>query len=174
MKTKFNTHKICTVAMLVAVSFVLGALSIRIGAGIKISFKFIPVFVCSALFGPLMGGLCGALADFLSYFLNPGSGAFMPQITLVEFLYGFSFGLFFYKSELINKKNILKTIVCVLLNTLVLSLGVMSFILMDLVGLSYTQTLLMRLLSSSVTMIVQFFGILALLRYMPFLKKIAK
>ena len=97
----------------------------------------------------------------------------MPQITFVEFLYGFSFGLFFYKSELINKKNISKTIVCVLLNTLVLSLGVMSFILMDLVGLSYIQTLLMRLLSSGVTMIVQFFGILALLRYMPFLKKIA-
>ena len=173
MKTKFNTHKICTIAMLVAIAFVLGALSIRIGAGIKISFKFLPVFVCSCLYGPVYGGLCGALADFLSYFLNPGSGAFMPQITFVEFLYGFSFGLFFYKSELINKKNISKTIVCVLLNTLVLSLGVMSFILMDLVGLSYTQTLLMRLLSSGVTMIVQFFGILALLRYMPLLKKIA-
>lgn len=174
MKTKFNTHKICTIAMLVAISFVLGALAIRIGAGIKISFKFIPVFVCSALFGPVLGGLCGALADFLSYFLNPGSGAFMPQITLVEFLYGFSFGLFFYKTYSLNKKTVLKVIVCLLLNTVVLSLGIMSFILMDLVGLSYTQTLIMRLLSSSVTMIVQFVGILALLRYMPFFKKIAK
>lgn len=173
MRKTLTTHKICTIAMLVAISFVLGALSIRIGAGIKISFKFLPVFVCSALFGPLMGGLCGALADFLSYFLNPGSGAFMPQITFVEFLYGFSFGLFFFKSELITKKNILKTAACVLLNTLVLSLGLMSFILMDLVGLSYTQTLLMRLLSSSITMVVQFFGILALLRYMPQFKKLA-
>lgn len=172
MKKTLNTHKICTIAMLVAIAFVLGALSIRIGAGIKISFKFLPVFVCSALYGPLMGGLCGALADFLSYFLNPGSGAFMPQITAVEFLYGFSFGLFFYKSELITKKNILKTAVCVLLNTLVLSLGLMSFILMDLVGLSYTQTFIMRLLSSSVTMVVQFFGILALLRYLPQFKKL--
>lgn len=172
MKKTLNTHKICTIAMLVAIAFVLGALSIRIGAGIKISFKFLPVFVCSALFGPLMGGLCGALADFLSYFLNPGSGAFMPQITFVEFLYGFSFGLFFYKSELITKKNILKTAICVLLNTLVLSLGLMSFILMDLVGLSYTQTFIMRLLSSSVTMVVQFFGILALLRYLPQFKKL--
>ena len=172
MKKTLNTHKICTIAMLVAIAFVLGALSIRIGAGIKISFKFLPVFVCSSLFGPLMGGLCSALADFLSYFLNPGSGAFMPQITLVEFLYGFSFGLFFYKSEQITKKNILKTAVCILLNTLVLSLGLMSFILMDLVGLSYTQTFIMRLLSSSVTMVVQFFGILALLRYLPQFKKL--
>lgn len=172
MRKTLNTHKICTIAMLVAIAFVLGALSIRIGAGIKISFKFLPVFVCSALFGPLMGGLCGALADFLSYFLNPGSGAFMPQITLVEFLYGFSFGLFFYKSESINKKNILKTAACVLLNTLVLSLGLMSYILMNLVGLTYTQTLIMRLLSSLITMVVQFFGILALLRYMPQFKKL--
>ena len=160
--------------MLVAIAFILGALSIRIGAGIKISFKFLPVFVCSALFGPLMGGLCGALADFLSYFLNPGSGAFMPQITLVEFLYGFSFGLFFYKSESINKKNVLKTVICLLFNTLVLSLFAMSFILMDLVGLSYRETFIMRILSSTVTMIVQLFGILALLRYMPFFKKLAK
>lgn len=174
MNTKINTKKICTIAMLVAIAFILGALSIRIGAGIKISFKFLPVFVCSALFGPLMGGLCGALADFLSYFLNPGSGAFMPQITLVEFLYGFSFGLFFYKSESINKKNVLKTVICLLFNTLVLSLFAMSFILMDLVGLSYRETFIMRILSSTVTMIVQLFGILALLRYMPFFKKLAK
>ncbi len=174
MNTKLNTHKICILAMLIAIAFVLGALSIRIGAGIKISFKFIPIFVSSCLFGPVCGGLCGALSDLLSYVLNPGSGPFMPQITFVEFLYGFMFGLFFYKSESINKKNILKTAACILLNTLVLSLGVMSFILMELVGLSYTQTLIMRLLSSSITMIVQFFGILALLKYMPFFKRFAK
>lgn len=174
MKTKLNTHKICTIAMLVAISFVLGTLSVRIGSGIKISFKFIPVFVCSSLFGPVYGGLCGALADFLSYFLNSGGNAFMPQITLVEFLYGFSFGLFFYNVDSLNKKTVLKTITCLLLNTIVFSLGVMSFILMDLVGMSYIQTLLMRLMSSSITMIIQFVCILALLRYMPFFKKISK
>lgn len=174
MKTKLYTKKICTTAMLVAIAFLLGAASLRIGSGIKISFKFLPVFVCSALFGPFYGGLCGALADFLSYFLNPGGGSLIPQITVVEFLYGFSFGIFFHKCAYLNKKNVLKAALCVLFNTLLLSLGVMSFILKDLVGLTYTQTLIMRLWSSSLTMLIQFFGIVILLRYIPTFKKILK
>lgn len=174
MKTKLYTKKICTTAMLVAIAFLLGAASLRIGSGIKISFKFLPVFVCATLFGPFYGGLCGALADFLSYFLNPGGGSLIPQITAVEFLYGFSFGIFFHKCACLNKKNVLKAAICVLFNTLILSLGVMSFILKDLVGLTYTQTFIMRLWSSSLSMVVQFFGIIVLLRYMPTFKKFSK
>ena len=171
---KLNNRKICSLAMLIAIAFVLGVLSIRIGAGIKISFKFMPVFICSSMFGPILGGLCGALADLLSYFLNPGSGPLMPQITFVEFLYGVSFGLFFYMAENISKRNILKTIICLIINTTVLSIGVMSYILMDLVGLSYMQTVAMRVLPSVINMLIQFIGILLILRYIPLLKKIAK
>ena len=171
---KLDNRKICSIAMLIAVAFVLGALSIRIGAGIKISFKFMPVFISAAMFGPFWGGLCGALSDLLSYLLNPGSGPLMLQITFVEFLYGVLFGLFFYMAENISRKNVLKTIFCVSLNASVLSLGIMSYILMDLVGLTYMQTVIMRIIPSIANMIIQFFGILAILKYMPFLKKIAK
>lgn len=171
---KPDNRKTCAIAMLVATAFVLGVLSIRIGAGIKISFKFLPVFISSALYGPIYGGLCGALSDFLSYFLNPGSGPLMPQITFVEFLYGLSYGIFFYKAEHITKINVLKTVVCVILNTLLLSLGVMSYILMDLVGLSYTQTIAMRMLPSIINMVIQFVFIILMLKYMPSLNKIAK
>ena len=171
---KIDNRKTCAIAMLVATAFVLGVLSIRIGAGIKISFKFLPVFICSAFYGPIYGGLCGALSDFLSYFLNPGSGPLMPQITFVEFLYGLSFGLFFYKAEHITKINILKTVICVMLNTFLLSLGVMSYILMDLVGLSYTQTLVMRIVPGIINMLIQFISIILILKYIPSLNKIAK
>ena len=44
----------------------------------------------------------------------------MPQIALVEFLYGFSFGVFFFFSENINKINIFKVFICSLLNTIIL------------------------------------------------------
>lgn len=175
MKTKFNTHKICTVAMLVAIAFILGALTIRPDDMNKISFKFIPVFLCSALYGPFFGGLCGALADILSYLLNPGSGPLFLPITFIEFLYGFSFGVFFYKSACLNKKNILKLSLCVILNTSILSLGIMSFILMNLYGQPYIYILIRRILFSGVfTIIIQFIGISSLLRYMPFFKKFAK
>ena len=171
---KLDNRKICAIAMLIAIAFVLGVLSIRIGAGIKISLKFMPVFICSSIFGPIWGGLCGALSDLLSYLLNPGSGPLMPQITFVEFLYGVSFGLFFYSAESISIKNILNTVICVILNSTVLSLGVMSYILMDLVGLSYIQTIAMRVLPSVINMFIQFIGILLMLKYIPLLKKIAK
>ncbi len=169
---KLDNRKTCTIAMLVAIAFVLGVLSIRIGAGIKISFKFLPVFICSSLYGPIWGGMCGALADLLSYFLNPGSGPLMPQITFVEFLYGLSFGLFFYKVEHVSKINVLKTAICVVLNTSVLSLGIMPYILMDLVGLSYTQTVVMRMIPSIINMVIQFISIILILRYIPSLNKI--
>ena len=174
MKTKINTKKICTIAMLVAIAFVLGALTIRPDDMNKISFKFLPVFVCSALYGPISGGLCGALADILSYLLNPGSGPLYLPITFIEFLYGFSFGVFFHKSACLNKKNVLKVSLCVILNTLILSLGIMSFILMNLYGQPYIYILMRRILFSGIiTMIIQFIGISSLLRYMPLLKKIA-
>ena len=47
---------LCNIAML-TVAFVLGLYSVRIGLGIKMSFKFLPVFLCAALYGPLGGGI---------------------------------------------------------------------------------------------------------------------
>ena len=58
--------KLCTVSMLIAVSVVLGAyLTVRIGGGIKITFKFVTVFMSAYLFGPIVGGLVGLLSDII-------------------------------------------------------------------------------------------------------------
>ena len=121
----YNTKRLCTMAMLIAIAFILGSAAIRIGATIKISFKFLPTFVSAVFFGPLWGGMCGLLSDALAYLINPGSGPYLLQIGLVEFLYGLSYGLFFYKANELNKKNIIKVFICIILNTLILSLGVM-------------------------------------------------
>ncbi len=169
-----NTKRICTMAMLIAIAFILGSAAIRIGPTIKISFKFLPTFVCAVFFGPLWGGMCGLLSDALAYLMNPGSGPYLIQIGLVEFLYGLSYGVFFYKSNELNKKNIIKIFVCILINTFVLSLGAMSVILMDLTNTTFHHVLITRIPSSALNMILQITGISILLRYMPSLKKISK
>lgn len=169
-----NTKKICTMAMLIAIAFILGSAAIRIGATIKISFKFLPTFVSAVFFGPLWSGMCGLLSDALAYLINPGSGPYLLQIGLVEFLYGLSYGLFFYKADSLNKKNIIKVFICIILNTLILSLGVMSVILMDLTNTTFMQVLITRIPSSILNIILQISGLCVLLKYMPSLKKLSK
>lgn len=174
MKNEYlSTKKICTLAMLIAISVILGMLSLRFGPAIKISFKFISVFLCSMLFGPVAGGLCGGISDFLAYFVNPGSGALMWQITIVEVLYGVSFGLFFKNAKGLNLKNFVKLIVCLLINTILLSLIAMSFILKDLMGVTFYQTLLIRVPSAVFNFFIQALGISYALKYSHFFKKIA-
>lgn len=170
---KFTTREICTLSMLIAISVILGMLSIRIGAAIKISFKFLPVFLCSLLFGPAGGGLCGGISDFLAYFVNPGSGALMWQITVVEILYGVSFGLFFKRSDGLNLKQFTKLIICLLINTIVLSLFAMSYILKDLMGITFYQTMIIRIPSTLFNFFTQLAGISFLLKYSLFFKKVS-
>jgi len=97
---KLTTKKVCALGLLIAITIVLSIMSgyLRIGNFSKLSVSFISVFIAAYLFGGIAGGLVAALADIISCFINP-VGAFLPQLTAIEFLYGFVFGLFFYKSK---------------------------------------------------------------------------
>ncbi len=113
---KITTKELCTVSMLIAITVVLSYLSgfLRIGNAIKFSISFISVYVAGALFGPWIGGLVGAMADAISCFVNP-VGAFIWLLTLIEFVYGASFG-FFFKNKLNKKRNtwdiLVKAVLC--------------------------------------------------------------
>ena len=115
---KLDTKKICTIGLLIAVTFVLSYISgyIRIGNISKLSVSFISVFVTAYLFGPVTGGGVAAAADIISFLVNP-TGAFLPQLTLIEFLYGFLYGVLFYR--LSDKTYILKTVCIAVIQTLV-------------------------------------------------------
>lgn len=95
---RMDTKNVCTIGLLIAVTIVLAAISgkIRIGNISKLSLSFVSVFVSGYLFGPITGGLVAAAADIISFLVNP-TGAFLPQLTAVEFLYGFIYGFLFYK-----------------------------------------------------------------------------
>lgn len=167
-----NTRTLCNIAMLTAIAFVLGLYSVRIGLGIKMSFKFLPVFVCAALYGPIGGGICGTVSDVLAFLLNP-TGAFLWQYTLIEFLYGVSFGLFFENASGLNKNNVIKALICVTLNTLLLSICANAYVLKDLINRSYIETIIYRMPSTLVNMVLRYVGIFAVLKVMPMLKKAA-
>ena len=98
--------------MLVAITAILAIFcTFRIGDAIKIPLKFISVFVASALFGPWLGGLCGALGDLINVFLVP-SGAPLPLLTVLEFFVGFVYGVFFYNRTQNSKSYIFRCILC--------------------------------------------------------------
>ena len=105
--------------MLIALTVVLSFLSgfLRVGNISKISISFISVYFAAAAYGPLTGGLVGACADIASYIINP-TGVFLWPLSVIEFFYGFLFGVLFFKD--FKKKEtvrfgVFKIILCVLI-----------------------------------------------------------
>lgn len=99
---KLTTKEICTIAMLIALTAILGFISgkLRIGTFSKFSFNFISVYFTAVLFGPFVAGFVGVVGDFISAI---GTGPYLWMIGLIEFVYGFVFGILFYNKE--NKKT---------------------------------------------------------------------
>ena len=95
---KLTTKDICTIAMLIALTAILGFVSgkLRIGTFSKFSFNFISVYFTAVLFGPFVAGFVGFVGDFISAI---GTGPYLWMIGLIEFVYGFVFGILFYNKE---------------------------------------------------------------------------
>jgi ECF transporter S component (folate family) len=89
---KISSRQITTIGLLIALSIILtrvASIRIAIGGieGIRIGFGELPIILGGIIFGPLAGGLIGAISDLLGYFINP-IGAYMPHFTLVSSLKG--------------------------------------------------------------------------------------
>lgn len=88
--------------MLLAVRVVLGYFSnfsLTIIPTIKFTFSFLPISICSALLGPVMGIIVGGLGDILSFIINP-QGAYFFGWTLNAMLTGLVYGLLLYKNNI--------------------------------------------------------------------------
>ena len=146
-----DVRKLALIGMLTALTAVIGMYcTLRIGTGIKISFKFISVYVLSSMFGPLWGGLSCVFSDIISYAVNPVA-AFLPMITFCEFLYGFTDGLFYY-----NKKvSIPKIIICSFFEIIFINIILTSYFLIPVMGLSYIDMIILRLPSALLTLIIR-------------------
>ena len=165
---KMTTKELCVVAMLIAVTVVLSFVSgyLRTPVG-KLNISFISVYVCAYLFGPLMGGLTGALADLISVWVS-ASGAPIPLFTVIEFINGFIFGLFFFKGSTTKERPLIKTVLyaflCVVIQYIVNLLRVP--VLAELQHLTFYETFLLRIPSTTLMLIVKFVGIILIEPYM--------
>ncbi len=125
-KRKITVKKLCVLSMLTALTVILAIFcTFRIGNAIKIPFKFVTVFITASVYGPIWGGVVGALGDLLNSVLVP-VGPPLPQITAVEFLYGVIFGLFFYKKQ--GKIYYINTVICAFVLTII-DITLVSYIL---------------------------------------------
>ena len=170
---KLSTKELCTLSLLLAIAVIMGLFfTFRIGNFIKIPTKFIPISVSSMLFGPLWGGLTGLLADTFSYLLNPSAGIFMPQITFVEFLYGFTYGLFLrYATN--SLKSHFKTILCIVLQTIFLHLILTTYFLVPVVGGNFTSLFVTRLPAAGINALLQLIGLFFIIKNSTTLYKIS-
>lgn len=109
---KLSVKDICVLGLLIAITTVLAVFcTFRVGEIIKIPLKFISIFITAVLYGPIYGGMVAALGDLMNCLLAP-SGAILPQITLIEFMGGFVFGMFFYGGDISKKSYIIRAVFC--------------------------------------------------------------
>lgn len=87
---KLQVREITNAGLLTALSIVFTRLVavIMIGNFVRLSFGTIPIYIAGLMFGPVVGGLVGGVADGLGYFVNNFGGAFIPHIFLASVVRG--------------------------------------------------------------------------------------
>ena len=134
-----------TTALLIAVATVLGFFKIPINQLIELRFSFLPIAASGMLFGPVVGGLVGLLADVLGYMVRP-TGPFFPGFTIATMISGVIFGAFLHKKKL----TVPRVIVANLVETIVVSLVINTFNLMILYGNPFWAVLSAKLLKNAI------------------------
>lgn len=105
-------------ALLIAVGIVLGQFSIQITDTMKIGISFIATQMTAALFGPVVGGIMGGVADILKFIIKP-TGPFLIGYTISAILGPVIYGIMLYKKPISLWRILLsKTVVAIFINLL--------------------------------------------------------
>ncbi|WP_186429923.1 folate family ECF transporter S component [Clostridium sp. BSD9I1] len=113
-----NTRKMVFLGLFISLQVILTRFLGIEAPIIRVSFGFLPLALCGMLFGPLYGGICGAIADILGMLIFP-KGAYFPGFTLSTALSGVVYGIFLYK----RPKSMINIILAVLIITIFINLG---------------------------------------------------
>lgn len=128
---------------------------------VRINFGFISAILSSVMFGPLLGGVTGAVSDIAGYVIMP-NGPFFPGFTISAFINGVIYGLILYRKPNTIVRLIIASVlgivfVDVLLNTVWLEI---------LYNKGILAILPARLLKSAVMLPVQVIVIYVLRKYL--------
>lgn len=121
----------------------------------SIGVSFIPVMICSLLFGPLWGGICGGLADFVGAIFFP-FGPYFPGFTATAFLSGVFYGLPLILSKKSSKPYVFAILCFVffLINELVCTLTLNSLWIELLYSGKFLPILISRIPKSVIDLVV--------------------
>lgn len=93
-----NLRTLVLGGLFLALSVVLSRFAWNVSPSIKVTFSYLAVACTGMLFGPVMGGIIGALSDVLAAMLFP-TGAYVPLFTLTALVNGVIYGLALYKCD---------------------------------------------------------------------------
>jgi Putative regulator of cell autolysis len=93
-----KTRTLTGAALATAFTVVIDFFRIVVTQSMEITFGFLGIVVAGMLYGPVVGGLVGAMADVIGYVLRP-TGPFFFGFTFNNIVSGVIYGLFLYKKE---------------------------------------------------------------------------
>lgn len=105
-------------ALLIAIGIILGQFSIQLTETTKIGISFIATQMTANLFGPVVGGIMGGVADILKFIIKP-TGPFLVGYTISAILGPMIYGVMLYKKPISFWRILLsKVVVAILINLL--------------------------------------------------------
>lgn len=168
-KNETLTRKICLMGIFAAITVVLAlCATFRVGTQMKLSFKFISVFISGAVLGPIPAMLIAGISDMANAFIMP-VGPWLWQITLTELLVGYIFGAFFIKAKN-NAFFFLRAFLCSAVQAL-LSLFVVTWVLVSLGIMPTFKAAVIIRLPQAILMFVVYFAVMCLLKKFIFVLK---
>lgn len=152
-------------ALLIALNVVLSRLVSINAANYRISISFITVFFAAYLYGWKCSALVAGAGDLIGALLFP-TGAFNPFFTLSAMIGGIVYGIFLYHNE-----SVKKALIVVIINQLVISLGLNTFLISYFYNMKLLPLFITRVGQCVVMMVVEFVVINAFMAVLPRIKK---
>ena len=173
---KLNSNSVNTMvkaAFLIGISIVLTRIgSIMILPTIRAGFGEVPLVISGYLFGPVIGGISGLVADLIGFIINP-QGPYHPGFTLSSILWGVIPGITnIYFKKLGRKENLysfIKVLITITICIVIISLGLDTYFLSKLYGKGFIILLPGRALTALINIPLQSYIITLLMKYLkPF------
>lgn len=147
---KITTKRLVLLALFIALQIVLSKLlRIQLTPSVRLSFDSVPILLAGIWFGPIAGGIVGAMGDFLGTMIFD---AWYPLLTVSFFLIGFVSGLLSLIVK--NKHPLLRMAFIIIPAELIGSYFFKSFALSLLLGKYFTGLLALRALPVLAVMLI--------------------